>query len=113
MAVELSDTVMPDAVLYSRALNALKLSGTNRAVLLSGLEAGSGVLSVKTLKEVSVKIFGSFSEYSTKIALETVDEESRSNRRMHGKKHGLPKENQSRLIVLIVTMRLSEAPWDQ
>ena len=32
MAVELSETALPDTVLYRRALQALKLSGTNRAV---------------------------------------------------------------------------------
>ena len=77
MAVELSDTVLADAVLYSRALNALKLSGHNRSVLLSGLEEGGALASVKTLKEVSVKIFGSSIDESTKIALETVDGESK------------------------------------
>ena len=73
IAVELTDTILPDAVLYSRALNALKLAGSNKAVLLSGLESCPGVPSVKVLNEVSVKIFGSTNDESSKIILEASD----------------------------------------
>ena len=76
IAAELTDTVLPEAVLYSRALNALKLSATNKVVLLSGLEASGSIPTLKTLKEVSVKIFGNTSD-EAKVVLEATDDGSR------------------------------------
>ena len=73
IAVELTDTILPDTVLYSRAINSLKLNSTNKDVLLPGLEACGKTPSAKTLKDVSVKIFGSSSDDSSKIVLEAMD----------------------------------------
>ena len=77
IAVELSDTILPETVLHRRALNALKMTGTNKAVLLSGLESFQGVPTVKVLKGVPVKIFGSTIDESTELILEAADSPSR------------------------------------
>ena len=48
IAVGLSDTSPPGTALYSRALQALRLSGGNRAVLLAGLGANGEIPTLKT-----------------------------------------------------------------
>ena len=76
MAVELAETFLPESVVYSRALAALKLTGANRAVLLSSLEAAGTALAAKGLKDASVKIFGGAADEHSRIVLELAEDES-------------------------------------
>lgn len=77
MAVGLSATVLPDTVLYSRALQALRLSGANRAVLVSGLGGSCEIPALNTLTDASAQIFGNSSAEASRLALDVAEEECR------------------------------------
>ena len=77
----LHNAAFPSAALFSRALEALKLSSIHRSVVLTALDARTKDPSAVDLGEVSVRLFQSFGEVGN-VLLETTEEETDAGSRV-------------------------------
>ena len=76
----LNNAAFPSTVLFSRALEALNLTSSNRSMILSALDARAQDPTATDLKEVPVRFSHSFGEPRT-VMLETTDADAEYMRR--------------------------------
>ena len=66
-----NNIILPESLLYTRALAAMKLTSANRSMEISSLEGRNGEQALESLNDVAVKISGFHAEGSGKEVMMT------------------------------------------